>query len=56
MMKRMGNVPGLGRKMKKGKKGKKAAAGSPPRAPANAGQAAAFDLPGIGIDRFPGLN
>jgi signal recognition particle subunit SRP54 len=43
MMKRMANVPGLGRKMKKGKKGKKAPAGravAPPTPPP-------FQLPGL---------
>ena len=58
MMKRMGNVPGLGRKMKKAKgkgksgggrvtpKGTKPATGKPPP----------FSIPGIGDDGFPGLN
>jgi signal recognition particle subunit SRP54 len=57
MMQRMGNIPGLGRKMKKGKgkakgggrvtpKGTKPAIGKPPP----------FSIPGIGDDGFPGLN
>ena len=57
MMKRFGNMPGIGRKMKKGKKGGRVTAkggpggGKPPKVP--------FTLPGLDpndTSGFPGLN
>jgi signal recognition particle subunit SRP54 len=57
MMKRFGNMPGIGKKMKKGKKGGRVTAkggpggGKPPKVP--------FTLPGLDPDDaggFPGLN
>jgi signal recognition particle subunit SRP54 len=57
MMKRMGAVPGLGRKMKK--KGKAKAGGgrvTPKGTKPAAGKPPPFTIPGIGDDNFPGLN
>jgi signal recognition particle subunit SRP54 len=60
MMKRMSGVPGLGRKLKKGKGGKGKGGGRvTPKGtkPATAGKPPPFSIPGIGDDGgFPGLN
>jgi signal recognition particle subunit SRP54 len=60
MMQKMGNIPGLGRKMKKGKgKGKGGGRVTPKGtkpAGATAGKPPPFTIPGIGDDGFPGLN
>jgi signal recognition particle subunit SRP54 len=59
MMKRMGNIPGVGRKMKKGKaKGKVAGGRVTPKGtkPVTAGKPPPFTIPGLGGDDFPGLN
>jgi signal recognition particle subunit SRP54 len=58
MMKRMGNVPGLGRKMKKAKgKGKQSGGRVTPKGTKPAtGKPPPFSIPGIGDDGFPGLN
>jgi signal recognition particle subunit SRP54 len=59
MMKRMGNIPGVGRKMKKGKaKGKVAGGRVTPKGtkPVTAGKPPPFSIPGLGGDDFPGLN
>jgi signal recognition particle subunit SRP54 len=60
MMQKMGNIPGLGRKMKKGKgKGKGGGRVTPKGtkpAGATAGKPPPFTIPGIGDEGFPGLN
>jgi signal recognition particle subunit SRP54 len=57
MMQKMGNIPGLGRKMKKGKKGKSGGRVTPKGTkPVTAGKPPPFSIPGIGEDGFPGLN
>jgi len=60
MMKRMSGVPGLGRKLKKGKGGKGKGGGRvTPKGtkPPTAGKPPPFSIPGIGDDGdFPGLN
>jgi len=59
MMKRMGNVPGLGRKMKKGKGKGKSGGGrvTPKGTKPVTGKPPPFSIPGIGDDGgFPGLN
>jgi signal recognition particle subunit SRP54 len=62
MMQRMGNVPGLGRKMKKGKGKAKAGGRVTPKGTKPAGSRPSatkpppFTIPGIGDDSFPGLN
>jgi signal recognition particle subunit SRP54 len=59
MMQRMGNIPGLGRKMKKGKGKAKAKAGgrvTPKGTKPSGSKPPPFTIPGIGDDSFPGLN
>ncbi|MEY2423625.1 MAG: signal recognition particle subunit [Acidimicrobiaceae bacterium] len=58
MMKRMGNVPGLGRKMKKAKGKGKSGGGrvTPKGTKPVTGKPPPFSIPGIGDDGFPGLN
>jgi signal recognition particle subunit SRP54 len=59
MMKRMGAVPGLGRKMKKKGKAKAGGGRVTPKGtkPVSAGgKPPPFTIPGIGDDNFPGLN
>jgi signal recognition particle GTPase len=59
MMKRMGNVPGLGRKMKKAKGGTGKPSGGRVTAKGtrpNTGKPPPVSIPGIGDDGFPGLN
>ncbi len=60
MMQKMGNIPGLGRKMKKGKgKGKGGGRVTPKGtkpAGATAGKPPPFSIPGISDEGFPGLN
>jgi signal recognition particle subunit SRP54 len=62
MMQKMGNIPGLGRKMKKAK-GKGKAGGrvtpkgtKPVGTKPSAAKPPPFTIPGIGDDSFPGLN
>ena len=62
MMQRMGNIPGLGRKMKKAK-GKAQAGGrvtpkgtKPSGTKPSGSKPPPFTIPGIGDDDFPGLN
>ncbi len=59
MMQKMGNIPGLGRKMKKGKKGKAPGGRVTPKGTRPVGAAAKpppFTIPGIGDGDFPVLN
>jgi len=53
----MGNIPGIGRKMKKGKKGKGGGRTTPKGTkPVGAGKPPPFSIPGISDEGFPGLN
>jgi signal recognition particle subunit SRP54 len=57
MMQRMGNIPGMGRKMKKAKGKAKAGGRVTPKGTKPAGsKPPPFSIPGIGDDSFPGLN
>jgi signal recognition particle subunit SRP54 len=62
MMQRMGNIPGLGRKMKKAKGKARAGGRVTPKGTKPGGNRPSgnkpppFTIPGIGDDSFPGLN